>query len=133
MRPVQMCSYGIGTTRVLASIVEVYGDDAGLVWPNALAPYDIHVVVLGDDARALELAGRFRELCSRDKVSALFDERRDVRAGEKFADADLLGIPLRVVVGGRTSDGERIEVKRRTEQEVATVSLEHLTSLVVGS
>jgi prolyl-tRNA synthetase len=74
-----------------------------------------------------------RELCSRDKVSALFDERRDVRAGEKFADADLLGIPLRVVVGGRTSDGERIEVKRRTEQEVATVSLEHLTSLVVGS
>ena len=133
MRPVQMCSYGIGTTRVLASIVEVYGDDAGLVWPNALAPYDIHVVVLGDDARALELAGRLRELCSRDKVSALFDERRDVRAGEKFADADLLGIPLRVVVGGRTSDGERIEVKRRTEQEVATVSLEHLTSLVVGS
>ena len=128
-----MCSYGIGTTRVLASIAEVYGDDAGLVWPKALAPYDIHVVVLGGDSQTLEMARQVREVCAHERISALIDERPEIRAGEKFADADLLGIPLRVVIGGRSSQEGRIEVKRRTEQEVATISLDQLTGFVAGS
>ena len=128
-----MCSYGIGTTRVLASIAEVYGDDAGLVWPKALAPYDIHVVVLGDDSQTLEMARQVREVCAHERLSALVDERLEIRAGEKFADADLLGIPLRVVIGGRSSQEGSIEVKRRTEQEVSTISLDQLTGFVAGS
>ena len=132
-RSVQMCSYGIGTTRVLASIAEVYGDDAGLVWPKALAPYDIHVVVLGGDSQTLEMARQVREVCAHERLSALIDERPEIRAGEKFADADLLGIPLRVVIGGRSSQEGSIEVKRRTEQEVSTVSLGQLTGFVAGS
>ena len=108
--PIHMACYGLGTTRIMAAVAEAYGDDAGLVWPRQLAPYDIHVVVLNDDK---ETIGSIRRLCHEERFSALFDERAEARAGEKFADADLLGIPTRVVVGGRDRTSGSIGVKRR--------------------
>jgi prolyl-tRNA synthetase len=79
------------------------------------------------------MARQVREVCAHERLSALVDERLEIRAGEKFADADLLGIPLRVVIGGRSSQEGSIEVKRRTEQKVFTVSLGQLTGFVAGS
>jgi prolyl-tRNA synthetase len=119
--PVLMASYGIGTTRVLAAIAEVYGDDAGLVWPREVAPYDIHVVVLSDDGETLQ---SIRKMCHEKRISALIDDRAEARAGEKFADAELLGVPVRVVVGGREHKRGHIGIKERASSHKNEVSIE---------
>lgn len=127
---VLMCSYGIGTTRLLGAIAEVCGDDDGLVWTKELAPYDLHVVVLGAMAESAEVIGHIKELCRRERLSLLIDERDEVRAGEKFVDADLIGVPLRVVVGGKRAQGEGVEVRRRRDGRVYNVAVAELARLV---
>jgi prolyl-tRNA synthetase len=107
--PVVMGCYGIGTSRIMGVIAEKYADDKGLVWPEAVAPFRVHLLALGGVSGSaiydnLQAAG----------VEVLYDER-DVSAGEKFADADLLGIPFRAVVSSKT--GDKIEVKRRGSGE----------------
>jgi prolyl-tRNA synthetase len=113
-RPLLGGSYGIGPGRVMAAIVEQHHDENGIVWPEAVAPYDVHVVVLGgleeqgeEVARALEAAGK----------SVLLDDR-DQRPGEKFADADLIGCPTRITVGRKTLGDGMVDVRdRRTGEE----------------
>jgi prolyl-tRNA synthetase len=108
-KPLVMGSYGIGLARVMAAAVEQRHDDDGIKWPVSLAPYDVHVVVLpgveqqGEDAAA--------EL-SRAGADVLLDDR-DLRAGEKFADADLIGLPFRVTVGKRTLEDGMVDLRRR--------------------
>lgn len=113
-KPIVMGSYGIGPARTIAAIVEQHHDEAGIVWPESVAPYDVHVVALpgveeeaGEVAAALDAAGR----------DVLLDDR-DQRAGEKFADADLIGIPVRVTVGKKTAEDGAVDVRsRRTGDE----------------
>lgn len=112
-KPVWFASYGIGPTRVMGTLVEVFHDDKGIVWPESVAPYAIHLV--GLDGRGEEL---YKELTDRG-VEVLFDDRPDVSAGQKFADADLIGLPVRVVVSNRT--GDQVEVKRRDQSEAELV------------
>jgi prolyl-tRNA synthetase len=119
--PIHMACYGIGSTRVMAAVAEVYSDDAGLVWPRQLAPYDVYVVVLSRDAETVE---SIRAVCRQERISALIDDRAEVRAGEKFADADLLGIPVRVVVGGRGRKSGEIGVKRRASSDEGELSID---------
>lgn len=111
-RSLLMCSYGIGTTRLVGAIAEVCNDEKGLIWPHAVAPYDVHVIVLDAAGRNREVLSTVTEKLRNACVSALVDDRGDVSAGEKFADADLLGMPLQIVLGSR-SDGQRVEVKER--------------------
>ena len=95
-----MGSYGIGPARTLAAVVEQHYDDAGIKWPRSVAPFDVHVVALpGLEERAEEVAAKLD--AAGDEV--LLDDR-DQRAGEKFADADLIGLPVRVTVGKKTLD-----------------------------
>ena len=125
-KPVIMGSYGIGPGRVIAAAVEQSHDEHGIVWPASIAPYDVHVVALPgveqqaeEAARALDGAG----------AEVLLDDR-DARAGEKFADADLLGIPLRVTVGKKTAEDGKVDVRSRKTGEEHRVPLGELGSIV---
>jgi prolyl-tRNA synthetase len=125
-KPLIMGSYGIGPGRVMAAIVEQHHDEHGIVWPRAVAPYDVHVVALPgveeqaeEAARALDAAGQ----------TVLLDDR-DARAGEKFADADLLGLPTRVTVGRKTLDDEAVDVRDRATGKERRVPISSLGEAV---
>ncbi|HET8741519.1 MAG TPA: proline--tRNA ligase [Gaiella sp.] len=114
-RPIVMGSYGVGPGRVLAAVVEQSHDDRGIVWPTSIAPYDVHVLSL---AGASEEVGTVAESVAGDFTAAGADvllDDRDARPGEKFADADLLGVPLRVTVGRKTLDDDAVDVRRRRD------------------
>jgi prolyl-tRNA synthetase len=119
-----MGSYGLGPARITAAAVEQYADENGISWPRAIAPFDIHLVGLGkegSDERAA--AERVYEQLEATGLKILYDDR-DAGPGEKFADAELLGVPVRVTVGRRTlADGE-VEVQVRRGREARTVPLE---------
>ena len=120
--PIQMGSYGIGPGRVLAAIVEQGHDDRGIVWPRSVAPYDAHVLSLaGGSNEVATMAAGVAEDLSRSGRDVLLDDR-DARPGEKFADADLLGCPLRVTVGKKSLDDGSVDVRRRSETQDTRVS-----------
>lgn len=119
---VVMGCYGIGLGRVLGTVVEVLGDEKGLVWPRDIAPFNVHLVEIGnkeDDSVRNEAQKLYDELTS-DGVEVLWDDR-DLRPGEKFADSDLIGIPLRVVVSAKTLAAGTFEIKNRATGEVFMV------------
>lgn len=108
-----MGSYGIGVSRVLAAIAQVTHDDKGLAWPAAVAPYDVDVVVAGKGAQLEEAAEDLAEQLSDAGLDVLLDDRKGASAGVKFADSELLGIPITVVVGRGLKNGV-VEVRQRT-------------------
>ncbi|MDP9491987.1 MAG: His/Gly/Thr/Pro-type tRNA ligase C-terminal domain-containing protein, partial [Actinomycetota bacterium] len=112
-RPIVMGSYGIGPARTIAAIVEQHHDERGIAWPRSVAPYDAHVVVLpGLEERGEEVAAALSEA----GYDVLLDDR-DQRAGEKFADADLIGCPTRITVGKKTLEDGAVDVRDRTTGE----------------
>jgi prolyl-tRNA synthetase len=109
----------------MAAIVEQHYDEHGIVWPRSVAPYDVHLIALpGLEEQAEEVARKLDE--AGDEV--LLDDR-DQRAGEKFADADLIGIPVRVTVGKKTLEDGAVDVRVRETGEEKRVAIEELTSL----
>jgi prolyl-tRNA synthetase len=129
-----MGCYGIGVDRLLATIVEANHDERGIVWPAEIAPFGVHLVALNPDRSEVRLAANllYDELLLRG-VEVLYDDREE-SPGVKFADADLLGMPLRVTVSPRTLEKESVELKRRTEKETTLVpvgeAIEKVTALV---
>ena len=125
MKIVYMGCYGIGTTRLVGTIVELFHDERGIIWPEAIAPYQVHLISLqgGED-----YAKTVYETFQQKGIEVLWDNREDVSAGVKFADADLIGIPWRFVVSKKT--GEKIEVKKRAESTTRLVSQSEVTSLL---
>jgi prolyl-tRNA synthetase len=116
---VYMGSYGIGITRAMGVIVEKLSDDKGLVWPEAVAPAKVYLALIrkpGDDNKVSDIADNIYEELTRSNIGVLYDDR-EVRAGEKFADADLLGIPYRVVISDKTVAADTFECKARTAEE----------------
>ena len=112
-RSIVMGSYGIGPGRVMAAAVEQRHDDNGIVWPASIAPYDVHVLALhGGAEEVLAEAERVAGTLEEAGLDVLLDDR-DERPGEKFADADLIGIPLRVIVGRKTLEDGMVDVRRR--------------------
>src|SRR5204863_9862481 len=125
-KPLVMGSYGIGPGRVMAAAVEQHHDEQGIVWPRSIAPYDVHVVALpGVEAQAEQAA----QALDGAGLDVLLDDR-DQRAGEKFADADLIGCPIRVTVGKKTVEDGAVDVRRRETGEEQRVSLGELGSVV---
>lgn len=106
-------SYGIGVTRVMGVIVEKLADDRGIVWPEAVAPFRVYLARLGDDAGVVAAADALYEELQSIGVSVLYDDS-DKRPGEKFADADLIGLPHRIVVSAKTVAAGVFEYKQRT-------------------
>jgi len=124
-KPVFLSSYGIGVTRLMGVLVEVNAGENGMVWPSAVAPFDIHLVEIPSaDSKVKEKAEKiYAEL--REKHEVLYDDR-EARAGEKFADADLIGIPLQIIVSERGLEGDVVELKNRQTGETREVQ----TSLI---
>jgi prolyl-tRNA synthetase len=116
--PIWMASYGIGPARIVAAAVEQFADEHGISWPRALAPFDVHLVALGrPETPERDAAEQLYETLLSGGVEVLYDDR-DVGTGEKFADAELLGCPLRLTVGRRSLESGEIEVQiRRGRQD----------------
>jgi prolyl-tRNA synthetase len=128
---VHLGSYGIGITRVMGVIAEKFSDEKGLVWPDNVAPYRVYLAQLGTDERVVRTAEKLYDSLQDIGVTVLYDDR-NARPGEKFADADLLGIPHRVVVSERTVDQSVFEYKKRTETDSLAVDLEKLKSILTA-
>jgi prolyl-tRNA synthetase len=121
-KPLVMGSYGIGPGRIMAAAVEQLHDEKGICWPRALSPYDVHVVVLPGVEEQAEEAARVLDEAG---AAVLLDDR-DLRAGEKFADADLIGLPIRITVGKKTLEDGMVDVRDRSSGEERRVSVEAL-------
>ena len=124
--PVWMGSYGIGITRLIGVLVEKFSDEKGIVWPEAVAPFLVHLVALNtDDANVRDFADGMYESLKKRGVSVLYDDR-DARGGEKFADSDLLGMPYRVIISKRAQEEGQFEVVTRKTGEVQKLNEETL-------
>jgi prolyl-tRNA synthetase len=117
-QPVWMGSYGIGPTRLMGTLVEVLSDEKGIVWPEAVAPFPVHLVALNtEDAAIRDYADGIYEELTKRGTTVLYDDR-DARAGEKFADSDLMGLPYRVVISKKNKEEGLFEVVTRATGEV---------------
>ncbi|MEX2013700.1 MAG: aminoacyl--tRNA ligase-related protein [Parcubacteria group bacterium] len=122
-KPVFMGSYGIGLGRLMGTVVEVLSDEKGMVWPKEIAPFQVHLLSLGEETK--NFADEMYKTLTSKKIEVLYDDR-DLRAGEKFADSDLIGIPTRVVIGAKTLESKMLEVKDRATGEIKEMTIEHL-------
>jgi prolyl-tRNA synthetase len=120
-KPVYLGSYGIGVTRVMGVIAEVFADDKGLVWPESVAPFKVHLVSLGDSEAVKSATDALYAELQKNNIDTLVDDR-DLRPGEKFADSDLIGIPWRAIISEKTIAENVIELKHRKTGEVKKVS-----------
>lgn len=127
--PVWMGSYGVGITRLMGLLAEKFGDDKGLVWPEAVAPFRVHLVSLGVEPSVIEEADELYRELTEAGVEVLYDDR-DVRAGEKFADSDLIGLPLRIVVSEKTVSAGTFEVVERASGATHHKSLPQLIGML---
>jgi prolyl-tRNA synthetase len=129
LQTVTMGSYGIGVTRVMAAIAELSSDDKGLIWPESIAPFDVHVVATGKGQEAYDLAAELIEGLEKARMDVLFDDRPKVSPGVKFGDAELLGVPQLVVAGRGAADGEVELWDRRTGERETMPLAEALSRL----
>ncbi|PIY72074.1 proline--tRNA ligase [Candidatus Roizmanbacteria bacterium CG_4_10_14_0_8_um_filter_33_9] len=122
-KPYYMGCYGIGIGRTMAALVEKYHDEKGIMWPLAVAPFRVHLISIGKEQTDKDKAEKlYKELCDRN-IDVLFDDR-DISPGEKFADADLVGIPIRLVISPKT--GDKAEYKERNKKEIKIVTINEL-------
>ncbi|AOT01045.1 MULTISPECIES: proline--tRNA ligase [Exiguobacterium] len=128
-QPLIMGCYGIGVSRTLSAVVEQHYDERGIIWPKAIAPYDVHLIVVnGKNAEQLELGETlYRELTAAG-FSVLLDDRKE-RAGVKFADADLIGLPVRLNVGKKAAEGI-VELKARRGGDAEEIGQEQVVEAV---
>lgn len=131
-RPYIMGSYGIGITRTAQAAIEKFHDDKGIIWPKAIAPYQVIIIPLNSTkSEQMQAAERLYEELRAAGIEVLFDDRNE-RAGVKLNDADLIGIPLRLTIGDRTLAEGKAELKLRFEKEIEAVPLSEVTEKVRG-
>jgi prolyl-tRNA synthetase len=126
---VVMGCYGIGLGRLMGAIVEVCHDENGITWPSQVAPFRAHLLALGDDERVKKYALGVYEKLAKAGIEVLYDDRTDVSAGEKFAEADLIGIPTRLVISEKTLEKDSVEIKKRGKKEIQLIKLSDLKNL----
>lgn len=127
-KPVYLGSYGIGITRLMGVIVERFADDKGLVWPHNIAPAKVYIADVGHDTK--EIAGQLYQDLTEHGVGVIYDDR-EVRAGQKFADSELLGIPYRVTVGDESKRTEQFELTERKEGKTELLTYKHLLDKLI--
>ena len=123
---VEMGCYGIGIGRLMGAIAEVHYDDKGIIWPKQVAPYQIHLIQIGNSAKISKSCEKVYETLKNQGIEVLYDDRQDKTPGEKFADADLLGIPLRIVISERTLSKDRVEMKQRDKDNITFLKIKSL-------
>lgn len=131
-QPIVMGSYGIGLGRVMGTVVEALSDEKGIVWPESVAPFLVHLVPVVNDPTVIAYADALYDDLAAAGVSVLYDDR-DLRAGEKLADADLIGIPARVVIGKTTLETGKIESTYRRTGQTALIARDELLAFAKGA
>lgn len=121
-----MGCYGIGPSRIMGTVVEVHHDKKGIVWPKEIAPYHVHLVSLNKNEKADDIYNTLKE----GKIEVLYDDRKDKGAGEKLADADLIGCPIRIIVSEKTLAKNSVEIKRREKEENELVKIDEIVSWI---
>ena len=127
-----MGSYGIGLGRLMGTVVEVLADDKGIIWPETIAPFQVHLLLLGEDETVKKEAEKIYDTLIKNGIEVLFDDRGETSPGEKFADSDLLGLPYRVVISQRSMKDDGVELKKRNEEKGKILSVDELIRTVLG-
>lgn len=130
-QPIIMGCYGIGVSRLVGMLAEHFADDKGLVWPESVAPAKIYLARLSEEKEVAKAADDLYHSLSQAGVAVLYDDR-DLRPGEKFVDAELMGIPYRIVVSKKTVESGKHELKARTENDTSLLSSEEITSKFIS-
>jgi prolyl-tRNA synthetase len=125
-----MGCYGIGIGRTLATVVEVMSDEAGIIWPKAIAPYQVHLLSLDASGEVYDKAVELYEKLLELGFEVLLDDR-DVRPGSKFADSDLIGIPLRITIGRKSLETGLYELKLRTDSGTVNLTYDELIAYLI--
>lgn len=127
-----MGCYGIGLGRLMGTIAEISHDDKGIVWPASVAPFTAHLLLLGKASEAVvKEADVFYTALTNAGIATLYDDRHDATAGAKLADADLIGIPWRVVVSEKTMEKRGVEIKKRHEKDSKIISLKEAIAVII--
>ncbi|MFZ5802011.1 MAG: proline--tRNA ligase [Candidatus Omnitrophota bacterium] len=130
-KPVIMGCYGIGVNRILAAAIEEHHDERGIVWPEAIAPYAVEIITVNQaDSRSRDVAEKIYEACRQTGIEVLYDDR-DERAGVKFHDADMIGLPWQVVIGERNLKEGKIEIKSRRHGQAERIPAEDALPFLV--
>lgn len=115
-------SYGVGVTRLIGTLAEVFHDDRGIIWPKSVAPFDVHLLHI-EDPGTEQWAKETYEILTNAGIKVLWDDRKNVSAGEKFVDADLIGIPVRLVISAKIGEG-KVEWKNRNSDKTEVMSID---------
>ncbi len=126
---IYMGSYGIGITRLIGTIVEVLSDEKGIIWPKSVSPFDMHLIDLGEDSVIKKETKILYEALLKSGFDVLWDDR-DISAGEKFADADLIGLPFRLVVSAKTLKGYEVEIKKRGSDKLQFAKISDIVKVL---
>ncbi len=121
-----MGSYGIGPARVMGTVVETLATDNGLVWPEAIAPFQVHIVALGESDEVSTTAEAMYETLTNDHIEVLYDDRREVSNGEKLVEADMIGCTFRIVVSQKSLAEGGVEIKKRDEGDGQIIAIENI-------
>ena len=130
-KPVIMGCYGMGLSRAMGAVVEANNDDKGIIWPESVAPFLTHLIGVENNKKVKSAADRIYNNLQKNKIDVLYDDRQDKSAGEKFAEADLIGIPYRIVVSEKTLAKNSVELKKRNKAQVKLVKINKLINILV--
>ncbi|MGA3150008.1 MAG: aminoacyl--tRNA ligase-related protein [Candidatus Saccharimonadales bacterium] len=130
-QPVFAGSYGIGISRLMGLLAELFADERGLVWPSVIAPFVVYLVRLGNEPTVAEAADKLYSQLTDSNIGVIYDDR-DERAGEKFADADLMGIPVRIVISDKTVADNTYELKKRSKNDTENVPQDQLQKVLAS-
>jgi prolyl-tRNA synthetase len=127
-KPIIMGCYGIGVSRVMGAVAEVHHDEQGIIWPKEITPFKIHLIQIENTPNVEKTAVKLYKDLLKTKTEVLYDDRKEKSAGEKFADADLIGMPYRLVVSEKTLAKGSVELKKREEKTVKLIKINKVLS-----
>jgi prolyl-tRNA synthetase len=130
-KPVIMGCYGIGLSRAMGACVEVNYDERGIVWPKNLAPFVAHIIeIKSENKKVRATAQKIYQDLQKQSIKVLYDDREDKSAGEKFAEADMIGVPYRIVISEKTLAKNSVEVKERNKKEAKLIKIKKLSKIL---
>jgi prolyl-tRNA synthetase len=130
LKPVVMGSYGIGIERLMGTIVEVHHDKNGIIWPKEVAPFNVHLLSLGNEKNVINFSKQVYDYLEKNQVQVLWDERKNVSVGEKLYDADLIGCPARIVISKKLVSQKKIEIKKRNSNLKKIVGFQKILKFI---
>ena len=130
-KPVIMGCFGIGLSRLMGAVVEVSHDEKGIIWPKAVAPFIVHLIGVEDNKKIKATAEKIYNILQKERIQVLYDDRQNESVGEKFAEADLIGIPYRIVISEKTVKTGSVEVKERGKNQVKLVKINKVAGIII--